>query len=66
MFSLNPQCWIICGYTDVHPRKETMENVINNLPETDIYTLNSCPRIEAYEGYEYNVKGANGHIVFGV
>ena len=66
MFSLNPQCWIICGYTDVHPRKETMENVIRNLPATDIYTLNSCPKIEAYEGYDTHVKGANGHIVFRV
>lgn len=66
MLSLNPQCWIICGYTDVHPRKDTFENVVARLPEVDVYTLNSCPAVEAYPSYGARVKGADGHIVFRV
>lgn len=63
MFSLRPQCWVVCGYTDVHPRKTTFENIVERLPETDVYLLNSCPAVKGYAHYDERVKGSDGHVV---
>lgn len=59
----SPQCWIVNGYTDGHPRQETYEGVTGLLPDVDAYILNSCQSMRAYKDYSKRTKGDDGHIV---
>lgn len=60
---LNPKCWIVCGWTDIHPRQATFEGVTNLLPDLDAFICNTCDSQKAYANFNKAVKGSDGHIV---
>ena len=59
---LQPTCWVVCGWTDGHPRKAVFEGVSTLLPATDIYITNTCQEMTQYKNF-VQVKGSDGHIV---
>jgi hypothetical protein len=63
---LKPQCWVVNGWTDAHPRQATFESVTGYLKDADVFLTNSCSDMEAYKDYSKRVKGDNGHIVIRV
>ena len=60
---LKPQCWVVCGWTDIHPRQATFEGVTNLLPDLNVFICNTCESMTKYANYSKAVKGADGHIV---
>ena len=59
---LSPTCWVVCGWTDGHPRQAVYEGVTKLLPALDVYITNTCAAMNAYNNF-VNVKGSNGHVV---
>ena len=62
MSYLQPTCWVICSWTDGHPRQPVYEGVSSLLPSTDIYITNTCSAMEQYKNFS-QVRGSDGHIV---
>ncbi len=62
---VNPQCWIVNGWCDAHPRQDTFENVVTNL-NTDAYFTNTCAAMKKYPSYGSKMKAGDGHIVIRV
>lgn len=60
---LNPTCWVVNSWTDVHPRQATFEGVTGYLPGLQVFITNSSATQESYKDYSKFVKGRDGHIV---
>lgn len=58
-----PQVWVVCSWTDEHPRKATFEGVTDLVPGMDAYITNSGTTQKAYTGYSQRFKAGNGHVV---
>lgn len=58
-----PQVWVVCSWTDEHPRKATFEGVTECVPGMDAYITNFGTTQQAYTGYAQKCKAGNGHVV---
>lgn len=60
---LQPQVWVVCSWTDEHPRKATFEGVTDCVPGMHAYITNSGATQKAYSGFAQSFKAGNGHVV---